>query len=72
MAHATYDLADLCDDPEMLRAYVEIGGRWFLMADEALRAANASAAQPLDPAASDAADHPGASPRPGAAPGQGC
>jgi hypothetical protein len=68
MAHATYDLADLCDDPEMLRAYVEIAGRWFLMADEALRATDACAPQPLDPAPTD---RPAASRRPGSTRGEG-
>jgi hypothetical protein len=36
LAHATYDLADRCDDLDMLRGYADVAGRWLRMADEAL------------------------------------
>jgi hypothetical protein len=64
MAHATYDLAELCDDLEMLRGYVDVAGTWLRMADEALRATDGWPPQPLDPTAtkrpeSSAPLHPG-------------
>jgi hypothetical protein len=34
MADATYALADRCEDPEMLRGYVELAARWIRMADD--------------------------------------
>lgn len=33
MAHATYDLAEQCDDDELLRAYLSIAGKWVAKAE---------------------------------------
>jgi hypothetical protein len=32
MAEATYALADECDDPDMMRDYLDLGARWILAA----------------------------------------
>lgn len=34
MAQATYALADLCEDPEMMQGYMDLAARWVLMADD--------------------------------------
>lgn len=33
MAEATHALADWCDDPEMIRGYLELAARWIKMAE---------------------------------------
>ena len=33
MAEATYALADWCEEPDMLAAYVALGARWVRMAE---------------------------------------
>lgn len=37
MAEATYAIADWCEDPEMMQAYIGLGARWLRMADEPCR-----------------------------------
>jgi hypothetical protein len=36
MAHATYDLAEQCEDLEMLAAYLQLAAKWLGMAQRAL------------------------------------
>ncbi|WP_165837260.1 hypothetical protein [Phenylobacterium hankyongense] len=36
LAHATYDIAEECDDHEMLHAYLDLAGKWLGLADRAL------------------------------------
>jgi hypothetical protein len=50
MAHAAYDLAEQCDDPDELRDHLEVAGRWFRMADKLMDRARAlDSAGRLDP-----------------------
>ena len=32
MAEATYALADWCEDPDMMRLYISLAGKWLVMA----------------------------------------
>ena len=32
MAEATYALADWCEDPDMMRLYIDLAGKWLVMA----------------------------------------
>jgi hypothetical protein len=34
MAEATHTLADWCEDPEMMGAYLDLAARWLRMADQ--------------------------------------
>lgn len=34
MAEATHAIADWCEEPEMMGAYLALGARWIRMADE--------------------------------------
>jgi hypothetical protein len=36
LAHATYDIAEECDDHDMLHAYLDLAGKWLGLADNAL------------------------------------
>lgn len=36
MAHATYDLAEKCDDAEMLEAYLDLAAKWLRKAESVL------------------------------------
>ncbi|CAN7584711.1 hypothetical protein LJR219_004330 [Phenylobacterium sp. LjRoot219] len=33
MAEATYTIADWCEDPEMIGAYLELAAKWFQLAE---------------------------------------
>jgi hypothetical protein len=35
MAEATHAIADWCEDPAMMGAYLELAARWILLANEA-------------------------------------
>lgn len=34
MAEATHALADWCDDPEMIRGYIDLAARWIGLSDQ--------------------------------------